>query len=89
MRNILLLFLGLFFVQAHATTKEEALHKIRLFYAEKPYKQTNVPADSVKMYRTLLDENGIFKDLLSSEILINKNNYATVTGKQPFISAVT
>ena len=89
MKNILLLFLGLFFVQAHAATKKEALHKIRLFYAEKPYKQTDVPADSVKMYRTLLDENGIFKDLLSSEILINKNNYATVTGKQPFISAVT
>lgn len=89
MKNILLLLFVLFFVQVHSTTKEKALHNIRLFYAEKPYKQIDVSADSVKMYRALLDENGIFKDLLPSEILINKKNYAVIKEKQPFISAVT
>lgn len=74
---------------AQTVTKEEALHRIRLFYAEKPYMGYRILDDSVKRYNSLLTENGEFTDLIPKEKTIAQNKYATKVGMQPFISSVT
>lgn len=74
---------------AQLITKKEALHQIRLFYAKKPYMGYRIVDDSVKRYTGLLNEDGVFTDLLPKEKTIVQNKYATKVEMQPFISSVT
>lgn len=70
-------------------TKKEALHHIRLFYAERRNKETRILEDSVKKYTALLNDKGEFTDLIPKEKTIIQNHYATKEDKQPFISSLT
>lgn len=84
-----LLFLSCFLAGAQPATRQEALHNIRLFYAEKRNKETRILEDSVKKYTALLNEKGQFTDLIPKENTIIQNRYATKEDKQPFISSLT
>ena len=84
-----LLFLSCFLAGAQPATKQEALHNICLFYAEKRNKETRILEDSVKKYTALLNEKGQFTDLIPKEKTITQNRYAAQEDKQPFISSLT
>lgn len=54
--------------------KEEAIKKLRLYFAKHPYRMYKVkPQESAQWYLDQLNEDGIFTDLITEEKVLRKN----------------